>query len=318
MTNFSVYHADAVRDLLDYDGCIVIVRNAMMQLTADGQRQPLRNILEIAPSKLFALMPGMLSVPDGFGVKVITAFQDDDCQGRSAHRGLVVLFERDTGAVVCVADAGEITRVRTAAATAVATDALARNDAKSLGIFGCGTQAASHIAALVRIRQLTEVKIWGRSEDRAVRLVRKMEPEIGIPVRYVEDPRVAADSDIVCTVTGATEPILFGKWLKPGTHVNLVGSSHAGPVEVDNGLVLLSRYIVDSRPSALVAASEFLVAKEAGLIGDGHIVAEIGEVLLNRTPGRVSDLDITVYKSLGHIVQDLAAAAYIHRQASSM
>ncbi|MGH9439465.1 MAG: ornithine cyclodeaminase family protein [Terriglobia bacterium] len=316
MTDFVVYDSEAVRTLLDYEGCIHAVRTAMAQLSADTKPQPLRTIMEIAPDRHFALMPGWLPEPSAFGVKIITAFQDSQQPGHSAHRGLVVLFDSESGKLICVADAGEITRVRTAAASAVATDELARSDARKLGIFGCGTQAASHILAVARVRSLREVVIWGRSAERAGQLARKMEGEIRVPVRAVADPREAAASDIICTVTGASTPVLLGEWVKPGTHVNLVGSSHLGSVEVDHRLVVSCRYIVDNRRSALAAAAEFLLAKDAGLIGDAHIVAEIGDVLLRRVPGRISSDQITVYKSLGHIVQDLAAAVYVHARAA--
>lgn len=307
------YGPRQVRASLDYDGCIAAVRAAMADFTADGKPQPLRSIVEIGPARHFGLMPGALSTPQGFGAKVLSVYGDPERPGRSAHRGVVVLFDRESGRVACIADAGEVTEIRTAAASAVATDALARPDAKTLAIFGCGAQAGSHIRALVRVRHLTEIVIWGRSSERAVRFAEQMQLEVGIPVRAVAEGREAAIAgDIICTVTGSQTPVLLGEWVRPGTHVNAVGSSYPGPVEIDHALVRASRYIVDSRRSALAAASEFLLAKEAGLIDDSHIAAEIGEVLLGRVPGRRTAEEITVYKSLGHIVQDLAAVSYLH------
>ena len=311
------YDAQEVRALLDYDGCIGAVRAAMAEFTADGRPQPLRSILEIAPAKLFGLMPGMLAEPHGFGAKVLSVFADPAQPGRAAHRGVVVLFEREQGALACIADAGEVTEIRTAAASAVATDVLARPDARTLALFGCGAQAASHIRALTRVRRLEEILIWGRSAERAARFAQQMGREVGIAIRAVATGREAATADIICTVTGSERPVLLGEWVRPGTHVNAVGSSRAGPVEIDDALVRSSRYIVDSRRSALAAASEFLLAREAGLIDDSHIVAEIGEVLLGRVPGRRSAEEITLYKSLGHIVQDLAAVSYLHARATA-
>jgi ornithine cyclodeaminase len=310
------YGPQAVRALLDYDGCIGALRAAMAELTAEGKPQPLRSILEIAPDKLFGLMPGALAAPHGFGAKVLSVFADPEHPGRAAHRGIVVLFERGDGRLACLADAGEVTEIRTGAASAVATDVLSRRDARTLAIFGCGAQAASHIRALVRVRPLAEILVWGRSAEQAVRFAERMRREVAVPVRAVAEGReAAAAADIICTVTGSATPVLLGEWVRPGTHVNAVGSSRAGPVEVDHALVRSSRYIVDSRRSALAAASEFLLAKEAGLIDDSHIVAEIGEVLLGRVPGRRSAEEITLYKSLGHIVQDLAAVSYLHARA---
>ncbi len=312
------YGPEAVRAALDYDGCIAAVRRAMADFSADGRPQPLRSIFELAPAKLFGLMPGALVAPNGFGAKLLSVFADPAQPGRSAHRGVVVLFDRDSGEVSCIADAGEVTEIRTAAASAVATDVLARPDARTLAIFGCGVQAASHVRALVRVRQLERILVWGRSAERAAGFAEQMRREVGIAVTAVAEGReAAAAADIICTVTSSPAPVLLGEWVRPGTHVNAVGSSHAGPVEIDHALVRASRYIVDSRRSALAAAAEFLLAKEAGLIDDDHIVAEIGEVLLGRIPGRGSPEEITVYKSLGHIVQDLAAVSYLHSRAGA-
>lgn len=314
---FPVYGPDDVRKLLDYDGCIAAVRAAMARFTAAGIAQPLRSIVEIAPGRLFGLMPGHLAAPEGFGAKLISVFADEERPGRAEHRGVVVLFARESGEVTCIADAGAVTEIRTAAASAVATDLLARPDSSTLAIFGCGLQAQSHVRALVRVRRPRQILVWARSAQRARQFAERMEEEVGVPVRAVEDAREAAGSaDIICTVTGSPTPVLLGQWVRPGTHVNAVGSSHAGPVEIDESLVAASRYIADSRRSALAAAAEFLRAKEAGLIDDSHIAAEIGEVLLGRLPGRTSVDEITVYKSLGHIVQDLAAVSYLHARAA--
>jgi ornithine cyclodeaminase len=313
---FAVYGPDEVRTLLDYDGCIAAVRTAMARFTAEGIAQPLRSIVEIGPDRLFGLMPGHLAPPGGFGAKMVSVFPEDERPGRSAHRGVVVLFSRESGEVTCIADAGAVTEIRTAAASAVATDLLARPDASTLAIFGCGLQARSHIRALVRVRRLTRILIWGRCAQRARHLAERMEEEVRLPVRAIEDAREAAGSaDIICTVTASPTPVLLGEWVRAGAHVNVVGSSHAGPAEIDDALVVASRYIADSRRSALAAAAELLRAKEAGLIDDEHIAGEIGEVLLGRVPGRTSADEITVYKSLGHIVQDLAAVSYLHSRA---
>jgi ornithine cyclodeaminase len=155
------------------------------------------------------------------------------------------------------------------------------------------------------------VLIWGRSPAKADRLAAEY---AGLGAERADDLEAATRSaDVICTLTTASEPVIFGEWVQPGTHVNLVGSSGPGPVEVDSALVVKSRYVADSTASARDAAAEFLVARDAGLVGDDHILGEIGEVLLGRIAGRTSDRDITLYKSLGHAVQDLAAAAHLYR-----
>jgi ornithine cyclodeaminase len=310
-----VYEAAEVHALLDYPGCIVAVRSAMAAFSAAARDQPLRQIVALGEGRLFGLMPGSQPDADGFGAKVISVFSDPTRAGRAEHKGVVVLFD-GSGEVACIADAGAVTEIRTAAASAVATEALARPDTHRLAIFGCGPQAQSHIRALALVRTFDDIAVWGRDSGRARAFAARMAAETGLPIRAEPDPRRAAEeADVICTVTGAATPILLGEWVRPGTHVNAVGSSHPGPVEVDRALVMASRYIADSRRSALAAAAEFLDAKAAGLIGDEHILAEIGEIVIGTKQGRNSPQDITLYKSLGHVVQDLAATAYVHAHA---
>jgi ornithine cyclodeaminase len=210
---------------------------------------------------------------------------------------------------VCIVDAGEITAIRTAAASAVATDVLACPQAHKLALVGCGDQAATHARAIGKVRAVDTINVWGRSPERAHRLALDLQHELGTSVTVASDVRSAiADADIICTVSGAKEPILKGGWVKPGTHLNIVGSSHAGAAEVDNELVARSRFIVDSREGVLAQGGEFLRAKSAGVVDESHIVAEIGQVLSGEVEGRQYADQITAYKSLGHIVQDLATA----------
>ena len=317
MSDFAVYGESQVRQWLDFPGCIEAVRRAMAALSQDQRAQPLRQITAVREGRMFALMPGLSTGEPGFGAKLISVFRDPAKGGRSAHRGIVTLFEEETGAVVCVADAHEITRIRTACATAVATDALARVDAKTLAVFGCGTQAESHLLALPLVRKFEHIVVWGRAAEIAKVFADRMAAETGLNISAVADAEVAAQCDVICTVTGSPEPVLMRDWIRPGTHINAVGSSHLGPVEIDPLLVATSAYFVEYRPSALAAAAEFIRAKELGLVDDSHIRAEIGEVLNGTSAGRSDPSQITLYKSLGHIVQDLAAARYIHDRATN-
>lgn len=305
------FDAATIERELDYPGCIAAVRVAMTELSDAAVAQPLRQIAELSPGQMLAVMPGRLGGAAGFGAKVISVYGDPDRRGRSRHQGLVTLFDRATGAVEAIGEAGSITTIRTASASAVATDALARPDATTLGIFGSGELARAHISAIPLVRHIARIRIWARDRARADALARWAEQATGIEAAAHTDPREVAASDVLCTVTGSSTPILEGAWVRAGTHVNMVGSSYAGPVEVDTALVAAGRYIADSRASALAAAAELLVARAAGVVSDAHVVGEIGEVLLGRVAGRRSPDDITLYKSLGHIVQDLAALTYL-------
>jgi len=298
---------------LTYDVCIPLVRQAMIAFSRGETRQHLRSILPLSEGRVFGIMPGALGPNGMFGAKLISVFPGNFAKGIQSHQGVVVLFDGETGAPVCVAHAGEITAIRTAAASAVATDALARPEAGRMAILGYGEQAGTHARAISQVRRLQAITVWGRDVGRAQAFAAATEAELGIPVIAAASVREAvADADIVTTVTNASEPILEGAWLAAGAHVNLVGSGVAGPVEVDNDLVVRSRFIADSREGVLAQGAEFLRAKEAGLVGDDHVVGEIGQVLAGDLDGRQSPEQITVYKSLGHVVQDLAAAKALY------
>jgi len=300
---------DEVRRRLTYELCIPIVREAMIAFSKGETKQLLRAILPLGEGRLFGSMPGGMGGRNVFGAKLISVFPENFAKGVQSHQGVVVLFDGESGAPVCIAHAGEITAIRTAAASAVATDALARKDARRLALLGYGEQAYTHAHAISKVRKLETITVWGRSPERAAAFAEKTTSELAIAVIPAPTARACvADADIICTVTAAKEPILEGKWLRAGTHVNIVGSSYAGPVEVDNDLVAHARFIADSREGVLAQGAEFLRAKAARLIGDGHIAGEIGQVLAGDIEGRQNNEQITVYKSLGHIVQDLASA----------
>ena len=303
---------------LTYEVCIPIVRDAMIAFSKGETRQLLRSIIPLAEGRLFGVMPGAMGGRAPFGAKLISVFPENFALGRQSHQGLVILFDPESGAPVCVVDAGEVTAIRTAAASAVATNVLARKDSSRLAILGYGEQATTHARAISKVRNLESIAIWGRSHERARAWAERMQKEIAVEVVTAETvERAVAKADIICTVTSAAEPILKGTWVRPGTHLNLVGSSHAGPSEVDNDLVVRSRFIVDSREGVLAQGAEFLRAKAAGLIGDGHIAGEIGQVLAGEIEGRCSAAEITVYKSLGHVVQDLSTAWALYSQAEN-
>jgi ornithine cyclodeaminase/alanine dehydrogenase-like protein (mu-crystallin family) len=298
---------------LTYEICISLVRDAMIAFSAGETKQLLRSIIPLANGHLFGIMPGALGATKPFGAKLISIFPENAAQGRQSHQGLIVLFEPDTGTPVCVVHAGEVTAIRTAAASAVATDALARKDATRLAILGTGEQAATHARAISKVRALESITVWGRSSQRAHTFAEKMQAELALPVNAIATVQQAvANADIVCTVSAASEPILKSEWVQPGQHINVVGSSHAGPAEIDNALVARARYFADSREGVLQQGADFLRAKQAGLVDDNHILAEIGQVLAGTAEGRRSPEEITIYKSLGHIVQDLASAWWLY------
>ena len=291
---------------LDYPRCIGLVREAMTALSQGRTRQLLRSILDLGDGDAFGLMPGAMD-DAAFGAKLVTVFPGNPARGLTSHQGLVLLFDPETGAPACALDAAEITAIRTAAASAAATEALARPDARTLAILGNGEQAWRHACALPHVRPIEQVRVWGRSAEKAAAFARRVTAERGLICEACPTVRAAtADADIICTTTGAPEPILFTGDVAEGAHLNVVGSSRAGPSEIDTALVARARFFADHRPGVLAQGAEFLRAKAEGLVDDAHVLGEIGEVFAGAIPGRVSAADVTIYKSLGSIVQDLA------------
>jgi len=314
----AVYDAAQVEELLDYPGCIEAMRQAMIALSSGERPQPLRQIFTVGDNQMFGTMPGELQALSTFGAKLVSVFSTGDRQGRSRHQGVVVAYDGKTGAVSCIADAEPVTQIRTGCASAAATDALARSDAEVLAIFGTGIQAEAHLRAVPLVRPFREILLWGRSAQRTQEFAAKMSGELGRAITMVRDGQKAASrADVICTVTSSSEPVLLGEWVRPGTHINLVGSSYLGPVEVDPGLVAKARYVADYRPGVVAQGAELAAARDAGLIDDSYVIAEIGEVLAGRVAGREDDNQITIYKSLGHVAQDLAAVAYMNKRAGS-
>jgi len=309
------YDAARVEELLDYPGCIEAMRRAMIALSSGERPQPLRQIFTVGKDQMFGTMPGELAALSTFGAKLVSVFADPERPGCTRHQGVVVAYDGETGAVSCIADAEPITKIRTACATAAATDALARTDSEVLAIFGTGVQAEAHLHALPLVRQFREILLWGRSAEKTRAFAEQMSARIGRPIKTVSEGReAAAAADVICTVTSSREPVLLADWVKPGTHINLVGSSMLGPVEVDAALVAKARYVADYRPGVLAQGAELAAARDAGLVDDSHVIAEIGEVLAGRVRARENDEQITIYKSLGHVAQDLAAAAYLRER----
>ncbi|MBV7255299.1 ornithine cyclodeaminase family protein [Pacificimonas sp. WHA3] len=309
---------DVVERLLSEKLAFDLVSEVMQRVAEGTTRQSLRILLPLAEPRLFGCMPGALAADGPFGAKVLSVDPRFALAGASSHQGVVMLFDPDSGLLVSLVDAAEITKRRTAAASAVATEALARPDANRLAILGTGEQAESHIRAITDARSITSVTIWGRSREKAERMAKELGDELGRTIGVAGSAQEAARrADIICTVSGASDPILCRDWVEPGTHINAVGSSHERASEIEETLVASVRYFCDSRQGALAQGGEFIRTNKLGLIGEDHILAEIGDVLSGKAPGRRSADEITLYKSLGHIAQDLACGWRLHQIATT-
>jgi ornithine cyclodeaminase len=306
-----------VHALLPMAECIDLMQRTMSAISEGRVVLPLRSVL-MMPGELGMMgnMPGYLGEPECFGVKLVSLMPRNKPPQYSSHLGIVLLFEVEHGQPVALLDAAEITAIRTAAASGLATRLLARPDASSLTILGAGEQASTHLAAMLAVRTLRRIRIWARDPDKAAAFARSEGTKHGVTIEVAPTVQDAVKhTEIICTVTKAREPILFGEWIEPGTHLNVVGSSVATTAEIDIPAVVKSRFFVDYRSSTITEGGDYLRALRAGAITPEHILAEIGEVANGSKAGRTSPVDVTLYKSLGIAPQDLASAHYVLQKA---
>jgi ornithine cyclodeaminase len=307
-----------VRRLLPMERCIDLMADVLAGLARGNALNPLRSVVLTPWTKVpsaLATMPAVLGDPPSLGVKVISVFPGNHEAGIESHQGFVLLFEPEHGSPVALIDAIEITAIRTAAVSGLATRLLARGDAGDLAILGSGTQARSHLAAMRAVRPIGRVRAWSPHRDRLEAFVAEV-ASADVPVEAADSAEAAVTgADIVCTVTASAQPVLRGAWLAPGSHINAVGASQPGSRELDSEAVRMARLFVDRRESAMSESGDFLIPLREGVIDEAHIVAEIGEVAAGMAPGRGSDEEVTLFKSLGLAIEDLAAARWIHQQA---
>jgi ornithine cyclodeaminase/alanine dehydrogenase-like protein (mu-crystallin family) len=312
---FVVLTQSEVEQLLDMPGCMDAMADVLEALDRGELFLPLRMIaFPPGQSSAIGLMPAYRGGSNAaYALKTICLFPDNPSRGLDPHQGTVTLFSGETGELRALMNASAITAIRTAAVSGVATRLLAREDAQDLAIVGAGHQAHPHIAAMLEARQFERIRIAARSLESAERLA--SEWPLANAVDSVED--AVREADVVCTVTSSSEPVLRHEWLKPGVHVNAVGSSIKTARELDTATVAACSLFVDRRESTVNEAGDYLTPLAEGAIsGPEHIKAEIGEILAGKHPGRTSDEELTVFKSLGLAVEDLAAAEYVVRRAA--
>jgi ornithine cyclodeaminase len=306
-----------VPQLLPMRECIDVMARAFGALARGEATMPQRQIVWTPDrSGALGLMPAYASELGALGVKAVTFFPRNEGTEIDSHQGAVLLFESGRGRLLAVIDATSVTAIRTAAVSGLATRLLAREDAGDLAIVGSGVQARTHLEAIAIVRTLRSVRVASKTPERARAFSERESRRHGIPITPCATVREAVErADIVCATTSAREPVVRGEWLAPGCHVNAVGSSVATARELDADAIRRSRFFVDRREAALAEAGDFLLAKKEGAVGDDHIVAELGEVVVGSAPGRRSADEITVFKSVGLAIEDVAAAQFIHGKA---
>lgn len=294
--------------------CLDVMAGAFKMLAAENTILPLRPIMWL-PERVgaLAMMPAYMKDLNAMGLKVLTLFPGNHSTQYDSHQGAVLLCEATHGCLLAIMDATAITAIRTAAVSGLATKLLAREDAHDLAILGTGTQARTHLEAMLLVRKITRVRVWSRNAEHARKFAEHESQRYQIKIEAVEIAREAVTSaDIICTTTAAKEPVVLGEWLKPGAHLNAVGACTPITRELDTNAVVKSYLIVDRRESALNEAGDFIIPRNEGALDDTHIRGELGEVLLGTIQGRTSSQEITLFKSLGLAIEDLASAHYIY------
>ena len=297
-----------VRRLLPMADCIEAMDGALRSLARGEVYNPLRPVFRPPnESSLMGLMPAHRGGAEPWwSLKALTIVPGNSSRGLDSHQGFVALFDGETGEPRALMNAGGITAIRTAAVSGVATRLLARENVKTLAILGSGTQALSHLDAMHAVRSFDRVVLWsasGRSLEGAESVATAEE--------------AVREADVICTTTASAEPIVRREWLKPGVHINGVGSSIPTARELDSQTMVDASLFVDRRESTLNEAGDFLIPQREGLFGPEHIRAELGEILLGTAAGRTSDDEITLFKSLGIGVEDLAAGELVLQRAEA-
>ena len=299
-----------VRRLLDLDELRDAMAAALAQYSTGKTRQPLRTVVPLGQGAVMAVMPALVPANDALVTKIVTLVPANAALGLPTHLAIIVTLSAATGELEAILDGRYITEVRTAAVSAVATERLARRTARVLAIIGSGVQAESHLEALARVRPVTEVRVWSPNRDHREAFARKMAPLADI--RATGDAETAVGgADLIALVTSAVEPVIENDWVDDGAHILSVGACLPNQREMDPALVARARLYVDSRTGAFAEAGDIVLGIRDGLFDRSHVGGELGEVVAGRVDGRVSDADVTIFKSLGMAVEDVVAARIV-------
>ncbi len=301
-----------VEENLKMKECIEVMEETLKALSKGQATQVLRTAMGLYDDNIFGVMPSYIESQRVVGTKAITVFPKNYKEKKPSHQGVILVFETNNGSLKAVVDGEGITALRTAAVSAVATRALSKEDCKTLGILGTGVQARSHLEAMLLVKDIKTVNVWSIYYDESVNFAKEMSEKFDVeivPCSEVED--AVKDADIICTVTAAKTPILLGRWLKPGVHINAIGACGPRDRELDTATVVKSKLFVDRKESTINEAGDYLFPLREGAITEKHILGEVGDVLIEKIKGRRSDEDITLFEAMGLAVEDLAAANYV-------
>jgi ornithine cyclodeaminase len=299
-----------VRSVLAMPDLIDAMQSVLAEFSAGATQQPLRTVLQIGEAKsFFGVMPGYVPTLDALGTKLVTVYESNSARGLPSHLATIALLDPSTGALRAIVDGRFITEARTAAVSAVSTRLLAQPEAAVLALVGSGVQARSHLEAIAHVRKLREVRVWSPNEARRRRFVESAKPGAPCSIGVAASAREAVEgADVVELVSSARQPVVNGEWIRPGAHICAVGACRPDQREMDTALVRGARLFVDSRTGAFAEAGDILIPLAEGAIDRDHVAGELGDVVAGRVAGRSSPDEITIFKSLGMAVEDVAAA----------
>ncbi|MCA9928143.1 MAG: hypothetical protein KC419_06685 [Anaerolineales bacterium] len=311
MMKLRILSAKDVRKALSMADAIAGMKIAFQQLSTQQAIVPLRTHVNIAAHQGTTLiMSAYLQQSDDLAVKIASVFPRNVQRGEPSIYASVVVLDAETGRPLALLEGGTLTAIRTGAASGAATDILARPEASVVAILGSGVQARTQLEAVCTVRDIHEVRVYSPTNEHAVLFARELRGKGPVPqlIRIMTDPDTAVrGADIICAATTSKTPVITGKLLQPGVHINGAGSFRPSMQEFDEETVLKSLVVVDSREAVWEEAGELIVALNKGLIQKGHIHAELGEIAAGLKPGRTSDQQITFFKSVGVAVQDAMA-----------
>ena len=304
-----------VRIVLSMGDLIGAMEAALVRFSSREVAQPLRTVIEVGLQKaFFGVMPAFIPNPPALGTKIVSVFPSNTAAGLPTHLATIVLLDSMTGELLAVVDGRFITEARTAAVSAVSVKLLARRDASRLALIGSGVQARSHLEAIGLARDLSEVRVWSPNADNCAAFAREMQPRCNAPIVIARSAQDAVDgADLVVLATASRDAVVRNEWIASGAHVSAVGACRPTHREMDTALVARARLFVDSRTGALAEAGDVVLPIAEGAFDQSHIAGELGEVASGAVSGRTSPTEITVFKSLGMAVEDIAAAhlAYV-------
>lgn len=312
-----VLSREDVRQALPMRQAIDAIKGAFGQLSAGEANVPLRTALEVPPRNGVTLfMPAYLATDHEMAVKIVSVFNENPDKGLPLIHALVVVVDAETGAPAAVMDGTYLTALRTGAASGAATDLLAREDAQVAAIFGAGAQGRTQLEGVCAVRPIEEVWVYDIAAGQASAYAKEMSERLLLPVKVADTPGDAVRrADVICTATTSSSPVFDDADVRPGTHVNAVGAYTPEMQEIPPETILRAKVVIDHHEAALAEAGDLLIPMEQGLMSADHIYAELGEIVAGDRPGRETAGEVTIFKSVGVAVQDVAAAGAVLKAA---